>query len=379
MDKISKKTNDKESNKKSLSEEITLEERYDERNNIFDYIRIILSLFVIIAHCYTIFFGTGKVDFITEKILRTESLGGIAVIGFFILSGFMITQSLIHSKNIKHFVIKRLIRIFPSLIIMLFLVILLLGLLVYNGNKIRYFKSPIVWEYFGDNINLFGNTKYSIAGIFINNPYPNVINGSIWTLKHEFMIYIILMIFSICHILKKRKVMMSITVILIFIYISQINLSPILSWANNIGVIAEIDQFIKLSMYFMIGSTIYLYKEKIKMNKKYFFLDCIILLTGIFLNLAKYVLIFTIPYILMYLGTLKIKHNWSEKIGDFSYELYIYAFPTQQLLVYYFKDKINIYLYIFLSIACTSIIGIIMTIIVDNNIKKLKNKIINKI
>lgn len=367
-----------ESIKNAINKEYTLNEKYDRKNNIFDYIRIILAIFVIIAHSYPIFFGIGFSDPITRKILCTESLGGVAVIGFFTLSGFMITQSIINSKNNKEFFIKRIIRIFPSLIVMLLLTIFILGPLVYNGNVTDYFRNSTVWKYLFNNINLFGNTAYNIEGVFTNNPYAFAINGSLWSLKHEFIAYIVLIILSCLSIIKNRKAMLGLTGISILIYILNINASSIFNCLNNIGVIMEINQFIKLIMYFFIGSTIYLYKDKLKMNFKYFILAVLILLTGICLNCTKYALIITMPYILMYIGTFKINKDILKKVGDFSYALYIYAFPIQQLLVYYLKDKINIWVYMLLSILITGIISIIMTILIDNNIKKVKNKLLKR-
>lgn len=358
-----------------LDTEITLEKRYERKNNIFDYIRIILAIAVIVTHCYPLFFGPQSKDPISQNILITSSIAGIAVFGFFIISGFMITQSMVNSKNNRQFILKRLIRIFPALIIMLLLTIFVLGPIVYDGNIVDYFKSDTVWKYFIGNINLFGNTEYNIDGVFENNIYPSAINGSLWTLKHEFIAYLFLMILSSCKILKNRKAMLVITIISIFTYILKMNISPIFDWMNYIGFVAEIGHFLRLFMYFLIGTTMYLYKDKIKMNFKYFIFACFVLFLGICLNVTDYALILSLPYILMYIGTFKFKKNFLGKIGDFSYALYIYAFPIQQLIVFYLKDKINIWLYMFLSVILTSIIAISTTYLIDNNIKKIKNKI----
>ena len=58
-------------------------------------------------------------------------------------------------------------------------------------------------KYIIDNILLYKNTIYSIGDIFVNNPYPAAINGSIWTLKHQFFMY--LLIIPIYYFLIKDK------------------------------------------------------------------------------------------------------------------------------------------------------------------------------
>ena len=356
-----------------------LEEKYDRKNNIFDHIRIILAIFVIVSHSYPIFFGVGVKGIISSNILRTESLGGIAVIGFLVLSGFMTTQSIMNSKNNKEFFLKRVLRIFPSLILMLLITIFIIAPLGYEGDRSQYFNKS-VFNYFLKNLNLFGNTVYGIDGVFVNNIYPSAINGSLWTLKHEFMAYIVLIVLSLCSVLKERKYTLGITLLTVALYVLGLNAKLTINCLGHFGVLNELDQFIKLLMYFLIGTTIYLYKDKIHVNFKGFIIMTLIFLFGIVINVTKYAAIISIPYILMYIGTFKI-HNEKDilrKIGDFSYALYIYAFPIQQLLAYYLKEKITIWQYMLLSIIITTIISIITTLLVDNNVKKIKTKIFKK-
>ena len=80
----------------------------------------------------------------------------------------------------------------------------------------------------------------------------------------------------------------------------------------------------------------------------------------------------------MYIGTIKLKKNLLGKIGDFSYALYIYAFPIQQLTVYYLKDRLSIWTYMAIVILATTLISIVTTVVIDNNTKKLKDKIFKK-
>lgn len=361
-----------------INRDETIEEKYNRKNNIFDYIRIILAFCVIFTHSYPIFFGPTASDPITEKILRTETVGGIAVICFLVLSGFMSTQSIIHSKNSKQFILKRILRIFPSLILMLLLTIFIIAPLGYSGEGPYFSKS--VSDYFFGNVNVFTNTRYSIDGVFQNNPYPSAINGSIWTIKHEFMAYIVLMLLSLCSMLKDRKYTLGMTILVMVIYI--LGVTPVLTIKKLafIGILNEISQFIKLLMYFLIGTTIYLYKDKIHVSFKGFIMACIILIFGILINITNYVIIFVLPYMLMYLGTIKIseKKDILKKIGDFSYGLYIYAFPIQQLIVYYLREKINIFQYIGLSMLITAVVSVITTLIVDNNVKRIKEKIFKR-
>ena len=81
----------------------------------------------------------------------------------------------------------------------------------------------------------------------------------------------------------------------------------------------------------------------------------------------------------MYLGTFKFSKNFLGKIGDFSYGLYIYAFPIQQLLVFYLKNNLTIWTYMLSATVVTSVFAILSTVLIDNNTKKLKKKISAKV
>lgn len=153
-------------------------------------------------------------------------------------------------------------------------------------------------------------------------------------------------------------------------------LNPMVDVSNlgfNIGVLSEAEWFFKLLFYFMTGSLFYLYRDKIIISKKIFIFCCLIFILGIIIDKTYLLMYLVFPYIVIYLSILKPKIQIS-KIGDFSYGLYIYAFPIQQLLVYYFRDNINIYLYIILSIVATLIVSIFSWYFIEKPFLNLKNK-----
>lgn len=162
--------------------------------NNFDFLRILFALLVLIAHCYPL-----SGNHITEQWLYKITngqieLSNIGLNGFFILSGFLIYQSSERSSSIIDFFWKRILRIFPALIVVLLLTLLLTPF-VYQ-NSLPYYKNREVYTYFFKNITLY-QLQYSINGVFENNPHQNSINGSLWTIAYEFSLYIFLSFFVI--------------------------------------------------------------------------------------------------------------------------------------------------------------------------------------
>ncbi len=53
-------------------------------------------------------------------------------------------------------------------------------------------------------IAMYGIGPY-LPGVFESNPYPNAVNGSLWTLQVEFSMYILLMIGGFIGLLNKKS------------------------------------------------------------------------------------------------------------------------------------------------------------------------------
>ena len=78
------------------------------RNN-FDFIRLCAALCVVVSHQFAL---TGLPE---PVILKTHSLGGLGVLIFFTVSGFLVAQSWDSDPNIARFAARRLLRLWPGL------------------------------------------------------------------------------------------------------------------------------------------------------------------------------------------------------------------------------------------------------------------------
>ena len=92
-------------------------------------------------------------------------------------------------------------------------------------------------------------------------------------------------------------------------------------------------QYFRTFTYFFLGMSMYLYREKIKLNKGLFYG---LLLSGIALVLfgKGFNLFFKIfgGYLVYYCAFSNNKLSFVDNIGDFSYGIYIYSFPIQQTI-----------------------------------------------
>lgn len=295
--------------------------------------RLLFAVFVLITHSYKIS-GVNETDWLHTLTNRQVYFSYIGLNGLFALSGYLIFQSLCRSKNPFDYYWKRILRIFPALFVVLVLTIFL-GSIVYSGNLNSYIYSASMQSYLPNNLSLL-KIQYDIEGIFENNPLKKMINGSLWSISYEFAMYLSLSLLFYCNLTYKK---IAVTVILLFLLIIRLFFN---TKAAEFNGILNGTYFLELAVYFYAGCFLAAIQiERIGKNEL-IFLICVLLLT-LSVNFQFYhsTKFFIWPVLVISGGLAYI--SWIEKltssIGDLSYGVYLYAFPVQQTLMYYFNLK----------------------------------------
>jgi peptidoglycan/LPS O-acetylase OafA/YrhL len=300
-------------------------------------------------------------------------MGGLGVVIFFILSGYLITKSWVNRPKITTFVQNRLLRILPGLIVLSFFTVLIVGPLSFNGPLTGYFMNFNVWEYIAMPLTL-GTYGITMAGTFVNNPYPNIINGSLWTLLPEFKLYVIILVLGVTGLLSKKRPIILIAAVLSLLYFIGYLHNPTVLGLRSLLHMSGLYHytFPLLPVFFLCGSLCYLYNKK---NRYSFIISLSLLLIWIlscrtgFFYLASLI---CLPYIVLFLSFAKIPYaSQAGKYGDFSYGLYIYAFPVQQLVVLYFPG-ITVYTMFALSMLIILPLAMLSWKFVESPSLKLK-------
>lgn len=152
-------------------------EKLPNKENNFALLHFIGACMVIYGHQYTLM-GSGAPGLLGNPV----STLGVKMI--FVITGFLITQSFLREQNLGQFLKRRLIRIYPALICCVVVCTLALSLFS-TLNLADYFRW--CWQYLLKNLAL--QPVYALPGVFENNPYPNAVNGSLWTLPVEVAMY----------------------------------------------------------------------------------------------------------------------------------------------------------------------------------------------
>lgn len=149
-------------------------------DNNLNVLRLIGATLVLYGHSY-VFLGLREPIF-----LSWIALGPLGVFIFFTISGYLIAASWDHDPHLLRFLARRALRIFPALAVCVALSVLVLGPVLTTLPLTDYFSNEHTWGYFR---NIFLYISYYLPGVFENNRVANAVNGSLWTLPIEFIMY----------------------------------------------------------------------------------------------------------------------------------------------------------------------------------------------
>lgn len=335
------------------------------RDNNFNLIRFLAAFLVLLSHSYAIAIGR-EAEPLRQMI--GISWGGIAVDIFFITSGFLITSSYFNRNNIFHFAWARILRIYPALFVAVLFCVFIIGLGFTTISAWEYVKNEQTHDFLIKNVILFFGVKFGLPGVFADNPVKYLVNGSLWTLPIEIKMYVYLgAVLFLLNKLRKKYTFVSLKLFVLLIAIASV----IVNIINHFFPFLAFN--INLFSMFFVGSTYFIWRESIPLSSNIFiFIFAALVASLLYTEIFFIVYIFALPYMILYLAYIPTgivrKFN---NVGDYSYGLYIYAFPVQQSIRALIPD-IDVATIIILSFCITFILALLSWHLIEKQFMKKK-------
>ena len=302
-----------------------------ERLNNIDFLRLALALLVVFSHSFTLTQGSDAAEPFL-RLTRGQATGGhIAVDSFFILSGFLITASFQRSSSAQSFLKKRIARIYPGF--MAVTVVTALCFVPFGGGHVEgrglLGKAALVV------VNIVRLKDIKTLGAFAGNPFPHVVNFSLWTVSYEFLCYLGVAVLGLTMVLRRRwalAVLFGASMVVSLLYAHFQWTSP----HSLPAVLFGYPQFwARLIPMYLAGVVFYLYRDSIRLHRRGAILSLLAMAVACIIPLG-YTFLFPLfgTYLLMYLAFWqRVPLHRIMRFGDLSYGTYLYAFPIQQLVV----------------------------------------------
>ena len=289
------------------------------KKNSLDLIRLIASILVLYSHQFALL---GQRE---PSLFGQINFGRLGVIIFFFLSGILIWQSWLKDPNLKRFFFRRSLRIFPALWVVIFCSVFLIGPYFSTLPISDFFYSSMTWSYLSNSILVI---NHSLPGIFVDNPFPKAVNGSLWTLPIEFFCYVLVALFGTTRFLPKN-------LIFSFVFTALLLLQAFIPIKFGNYFLTHLNMI----FIFWCGAFYTKIKQKSLTNKIIYFEIFIIIFYAKNLEL-DFIFGLVSAFLFICLG---IYFSFGSKItniiGDLSYGVYIFAFPIQQIIIQIGHDR----------------------------------------
>jgi len=330
--------------------------------NNLNLIRFLAAISVIFSHSYPLSLGASVGEPLQKDFGFTT--GELAVDIFFIISGFLITQSATFRDDWRSFAKSRILRIYPALLSVVIICTFIIGPLYTGLTFVDYMADLRTYSYFIKDSILISGFKSAPPLVFENNPLPLGMNGSLWTLPWELKMYILLGFLAY---VSRRHLAVGV------FFIASVS-SLVFAFATLNHLHDEISPFFRFATFFFLGASAFLLKERIIINLKIFLFIIAIFTLLFFTNktLLSTFYILALPYAVLYLAYTSNKITLCfNKLGDYSYGLYIWAFPIQQILAYHFIGIKPLEMFVF-TVILTLPVAIISYHYLEKKALKLK-------
>jgi peptidoglycan/LPS O-acetylase OafA/YrhL len=311
------------------------------RANNFDALRFCAAASVIFSHAFLVAEGDEGHEYFARLTGGQTILGLVGVFVFFTISGYLVTGSYLSTGSAARFALKRGLRIFPGLWVNLLVVGLLLGSVVSTLPLGAYLSDPGLGTFFSHNL-LFDATDTPLPGVmFSGNQVGRLINGALWTLRYELMMYVMVLLLGLVGLLR-----LSVSLFLLGLGIVSIGFEQALTPYGDLG------EWAWLVGFFAAGMVMRLLPEAGWQDRRLALLAGIGLLVSGWLHL--FIMLFPLfgGYLTIYLARLHTPRlDFLGRCGDLSYGLYIYGWPIEQATVWATGDRLPWWQVFALSLA----------------------------
>ena len=113
-------------------------------------------------------------------------------------------------------------------------------------------------------------------------------------------------------------------------------------WTVQTHFFIPLEPLFDLGPYFLMGSLLSCFDfDKMPAKNAIAAVLSMALIASVYFKIGHTVVYFTLPFIVIYVGkqTSKLATWVHSAIGDPSYGIYLYAFPLQQLLIYWYRPS----------------------------------------
>ncbi|HUK07182.1 MAG TPA: acyltransferase [Stellaceae bacterium] len=314
-----------------------------ERRNNFDALRLLAAASVILSHAVLLSTGQQDADPLIWLTHGQLVLGVAGVFVFFVISGYLVTQSWERTHSLPRYGAKRALRIYPGLAMCILVLTFALGPAVTGLPLAQYLGAYDTYNFLVRNLLL--HTDYNnLPGVwFTGQAIGNVVDGPLWSLPVEVAMYAMVAALGLM-----RAIRLPVLAVLLGIGIACLcyDTTRYYDFIGSVGWMLG---------FFVAGMMLYRLRGRRWITRWPVALAALIGLAvsvplGVFLQAFPIFGGVLIIFIAIHPALPVVA---AARFGDLSYGLYIYGWPVEQTLLYLRPDTGPVVLFL-LALAITT-------------------------
>lgn len=333
-----------------------------DRHNNFDTLRLIAATAVIFSHAFLL--ATGRQD--SEPLMVVTGgqtiLGVVGVFVFFIISGYLVTQSWERAPALPRFALKRALRIYPGLAACILVLTFGLGPLITSLPLGDYLSSYGTYDFLVANL-LLHTDHNSLPGVwFTARDLGHILDGPLWSLPVEVAMYVMVAVLGVARLLRVPVLTALLGVGLLAIVLDASNWHD---WDFTGSVLW-------LLAFFVIGMLLQQLPRERSLDGRI----ALLALGGLIVSVPLHAFILLFPlcggYLVIYLALHPaLPALPAARFGDLSYGLYIYGWPVEQTVLHLWPEATWWELFL-IAYPATAVVAFLSWHLVEKRALRLK-------
>ena len=226
----------------------------DGHDNFFTPLRLLFAIIVVFGHSFNV--AQRAADL--EPLFFHHRYSYLAVNLFFIVSGFLVTKSILFRGDLTEFGTARVLRIYPGLFVLILFVMLIMGPLATTLPLNEYFthidllKQPFL-------VLSFIEPRMFLPETFALNR-EQMSAAPLWTLGYELLAYIVTALLFALGFLKKKWMVLAQFIVpsLIWMFLLTYGIT---------GISREFRTILRFGIAYGLGASIYAYRDRLTFHK----------------------------------------------------------------------------------------------------------------
>lgn len=321
--------------------------------NSIGFLRLLLAALVVYTHAWLL--GGFGPEPLAEWTGDSLTAGKLAVECFFVLSGFLVATSYRRLRSPVSFLWHRALRLVPGgwacLLVTAFVLAPLVFLTSSAGDGF-FAQEPSALGYVVRNL-FAPRHQIGIGTLLAGNPWPTDFNGSLWTLSYEAACYGAVVLVGVAGLLDRFRfaalAMGALALLGLGLQIAGHAL-PAVSWLYNTpGKL--------LCLHFGAGvlwSSFPRAAEVVSARHWPGAIALVLTAAAWHFGCGEFISPLLLPVALWWAVHRLPLRNWEKKArGDYSYGIYVYGYPVEQMLVHFGLHRAGLPAFLGLSLALT--------------------------